>query len=90
MKEYIIANNIDFDIITYVPSDKKSLKKRGFNQSELLAKKLASKLNKKSASLLGKRKGALEQKTLGREDRWNNIKDSFYVKEVKIENIFRI
>lgn len=87
MKECIERNNIHFDIISYVPSTKKIVRKRGFNQSEVLALKLAEALNKKCCSLLMRKEGAMEQKKLSREDRLNNLKGIFSVKdEFNIKN----
>lgn len=87
MKDYILTNNIEFDIITYVPSDKKALKKRGFNQSEVLARKISELLDKECLDLLVRKSGALEQKRLSKEDRWNNLKESFFAKSTdKIKN----
>lgn len=93
MKDYIINNNIEFDIITYVPSDKKALKKRGFNQSKVLATKIAEVLDKKCLDLLVRKSGSLEQKRLSKEDRWNNLKESFSAKptvEIKDKKILII
>ncbi len=38
-------NGIDFDYVTYIPMRKRSTKKRGYNQSRLLAKRVAKNLN---------------------------------------------
>jgi len=70
-----------------VPSDKKALKKRGFNQSKVLAHKVGELLDKECLDLLVRKSGALEQKRLSKEDRWNNLKESFFAKSTdKIKN----
>lgn len=79
MVEKIIKENISCDLITYIPSDKKSLKKRGFNQSEFLAKKIGNSLNIPVKNTLIKTKSTKEQKSLDRENRWKNLKDGFKV-----------
>ena len=40
MKEKLDLENIKFDYITFVPLHKKRMRKRGFNQSEKIAKEL--------------------------------------------------
>ncbi len=77
MVEKIIEENIPCDLITYIPSDKKTLKRRGFNQSEFLAKKIGSTLELPVKSVLIKAKSTKEQKSLDRENRWINLKESF-------------
>ena len=47
-------SKISFDCVTDVPLHRKSLRKRGFNQSQLLAKDLALKLNLEYKSILKK------------------------------------
>lgn len=77
MAEKIIKENIPCDLITYIPSDKKSFKKRGFNQSEFLAKNIGDILQVPVKNTLIKVKSTKEQKTLNRENRWINLEKSF-------------
>lgn len=77
MVEKIMEENISCDLITYIPSDKKTLKRRGFNQSEFLAKKIGSTLELPVKGVLIKAKSTKEQKSLDRENRWINLKESF-------------
>ncbi|MGL5354843.1 MAG: ComF family protein [Clostridium sp.] len=79
--ETIESNNLEFDIVAYVPLSKESMKKRGFNQSEILAKKVSEKYNVPISKALIKIKETKEQKTLSKEDRKNNIIDAFEVKK---------
>lgn len=76
----IESNELKFDIISYVPLSKVSMKKRGFNQSEILAKKVSEKYNVPISKALIKIKETKEQKTLSKEDRKNNIINVFDVK----------
>lgn len=78
--EKIKSENISFDYVTFIPMNKLALKKRGFNQCEYLAKKIAENTDKKLIDILGKKDGVKEQKTLSRTERADNIKDAFYVK----------
>ena len=67
----------DFDVITYVPLHKDTLKDRGFNQSELLAKHLSRILNIPCCELLIKPKKNKPQHTLSGKDREKNVKGVF-------------
>ncbi len=72
---------LEFDLITFVPATKESRKKRGFNQSELLAKAISKKLGIKATSLLERIDIKKDQIGLGKAERWENIKKSFAIKE---------
>lgn len=67
------------DLLTYVPMTEKAEKKRGYNQSYLLAKELAELLQKPLFSSVRKTKETLAQKTLGRRAREENLKGCFRV-----------
>ncbi|MBQ2971091.1 MAG: ComF family protein [Ruminococcus sp.] len=68
-----------FDFITYVPMHKKPLKKRGFNQSELLAKELSQELHLPYICTLDKIKNTKPQHTLNGRKRLENLKGAFRV-----------
>lgn len=78
--EKIKIEKIKFDYITFIPMDKVALRKRGFNQCEYLAKMISENIGKELISVLGKKSGIKEQKTLSRAERAENIKDAFYIK----------
>lgn len=91
--EIIEDNDLKFNIILYVPLSKKSMKKRGFNQCEILAKKVSEKYNIPISKSLVKVRETKEQKILSREDRKNNIIDAFDVinsKDIADKNIILI
>lgn len=75
----IKLKNIDYDIITYVPMNKKSLKKRGFNQSKFLAKCVSDAFNKPAKECLIKVKSTKDQIGLDKVSRWENLIDSFKI-----------
>ncbi|WP_326498369.1 ComF family protein [Clostridium brassicae] len=77
MLETIENNKMKFDIITYVPLTKQSIKKRGYNQGRYLAKFIGDKTNKKVYRILKKCKQTKDQIGLSKEERWNNLKGSF-------------
>jgi competence protein ComFC len=74
--------NYDFKdyFLTFVPVTKRKLIDRGFNQSEVLAEKLAKNLNLKIFSGLVKIKDTEDQVKLDFEKRLDNLKDVFKVK----------
>ena len=65
------------DIVTYVPLFKTSERKRGFNQSALLAEQVASLLYLPCGSLLKKTRETEAQHTLGEQERKTNLKSAF-------------
>jgi competence protein ComFC len=70
-------------VITFVPLTKKKENKRGFNQSEEIAKKIALFSKKEAVKLLIKRKENISQTNLNKEEREENVKDIFCYKENK-------
>nr|WP_312291029.1 ComF family protein [Clostridium chromiireducens] len=81
LEEYIINNfNYKEYIITYIPLSKKSKKVRGFNQCEYMAKRISRDLSIRSLEILIKSKETKEQKTLKKEERYENIKNAFNIK----------
>ena len=72
------AENID--IVTFVPADKKSLRARGYNQSEFFAKNIAEYLDKPlERDILRKRDKVKTQHDIGNiKDRYSNVFNAFY------------
>ncbi|SHE67131.1 comFC protein [Clostridium fallax] len=73
----IIKEDINFDVITFVPSSKNSIKKRGFNQCEVLALNIGNITNNSVKTLILKNKEVSEQKTLTKEERKINLLNAF-------------
>ncbi len=69
----------NIDIITCVPATKKSMRKRGFNQSELLAKRIANNLGIEfEPYLLIKKESVITQHSIEKvDDRFKNIRNGF-------------
>ena len=87
MAELIVKNNLVIDFITFVPATKKSLMKRGYNQSELLAKSISEILKIKVISTLDKIRETKDQIGLNEEMRWKNILGSYKLKNyIKVKN----
>lgn len=76
----IEEEKVDGDYICYVPMTKRSMKKRGFNQCEVIAEKIGDKLNIPVSKCLIKNKNTKEQKTLSKEERMKNIEGVFDIK----------
>lgn len=88
LEEFII-NNLNYKeyIITYIPLSKKSKKARGFNQCEYIAKKIGRDLSIEVLEVFIKQRETKEQKTLKKDERYENIKDAFKLKNgVHLEN----
>lgn len=66
--------------LTFIPISKESLKERGFNQCEYLAKELGFRNNLEVMDTLEKVKETKIQKTLSKEDRSINLKGAFKAK----------
>lgn len=83
-------NFIGTDVITFVPATEKSIKKRGFNQSQLLAEKVGEKVLVPVVDCLVKVKETDRQAKLNREQRQKNLNQAFKVKDkalVKGKNV---
>lgn len=70
----------DFDLITYVPGTKKDIKSRGYNQAEILAKKLSEIIDVPCEELLIKSFETAPQHTLPEMKRSGNLLGVFDVK----------
>ncbi len=68
---------VDADVMTFVPMTEKARRKRGFNQSELIARRLSEKTGLKTECLLEKTMETERQAKLGRAERLSNLKGSF-------------
>lgn len=82
LAEIILENKINekTDILIPVPLHKSSEHKRGFNQSELIAKELSEIINLPVCrNAVIKQKRTIDQKTLTYRERLVNLKDAFIV-----------
>ncbi len=74
-----LQNYFNADALCYVPSSKKTMAKRGFNQGKVLADKVAEKLNLTVLDCIIKIKDTHKQVGLNRAERLKNLKNSFKV-----------
>lgn len=86
-KEKVFEIIKSYDIILPVPISKKRYNQRGYNQTELIAKKI-SKLTELQLvkNCLYKQKNNVPQSTLNKENRIQNVKDAYKIKNSRIIN----
>ncbi len=72
-----IPHGKTFDAVAYVPMTQKAEKKRGYNQSQLIAEGLSEASGLKTCELLVKVRETKKQSTLNFEKRQKNIKGAF-------------
>lgn len=92
MADCFLANKMEADVIVFVPMTAKEERKRGFNQSELLANNLGERLNSPVLPALLKLKDTPPQKELNREEREKNLDGAFkcIFDEVKKLNVLLV
>ena len=70
-----------YDIIMPIPISKKRMKKRGYNQSEIIAKNIAKMFNMEyKENVLVKRKDNNPQSEMGQDKRKSNVKGVYIIK----------
>lgn len=72
-----------FDVVTCVPMHKNAEKERGYNQSRLLARECAQRLNIEYAELLEKFKENEPQHSIKTEERAKNVKGVYRITDKK-------
>lgn len=92
MSDRFISEHMNAEIIVPVPMSTNELKKRGFNQAELLANEVGKRLGLPVLPALIKNRDTASQKQLTREERTENLKDAFSVvfKEVRDRRILLV
>jgi competence protein ComFC len=91
MKDKIEKSGLCVDLLAYVPVTAKVLKKRGYNQSELLARYISKELDLPCHGEFYKTKDSDFQKNITAAERRKNIKGVFKLKgDVKDKNILVI
>ena len=93
LEEIIKEEEIMADVICYVPMCKKAIKKRGYNQCEIIAQNLSRELEIPITHCIKKIKQTREQKTLTKEEREINILGAFNISDeecIRDKNILLI
>lgn len=78
------------DAVTFVPMTAKAERARGYNQSRLLAEELGRRMGLELLAPTVKQRETKAQKFLGREERAENLKGCFHVRERKLVRQRRI
>ena len=81
MKERIDLEPLEFDYILFVPLHKKRQRKRGFNQSEKIAKYLGEILGKDVLDIIVRTENTKRLYKLNKEERKKELKNVFELKE---------
>ncbi len=76
-------NYFNADVIVYVPMTEKAERKRGYNQSKILALKLSELVNVPMVDVLVKKSDTKRQAKLNRAERLKNLEDAFKVTKRK-------
>lgn len=71
------------DALTYVPMTKRAEKRRGYNQTLLIAEKLSEKTGKELLRVVEKKRDTSDQRELTRREREENMKDVFRITDKK-------
>lgn len=86
---YLLADKIltsphytKFSTITFVPQNPRSLRRRGYNQAELIAKELSRLLNIPCISTLIRTDDGEQQHTLNAAQRRENVKKCYFKKNI--------
>jgi len=79
--ERLLNSRIKFDLITSVPMNRKKKWKRGYNQSELVAKELSKKFSIPYKKLLSEKKNSDAQRNLGYTERFLNVINRYSLKK---------
>lgn len=83
MKEKLDLENLKFDYILYVPLHKKRQKKRGFNQSEKIAKNLGKLIEVPVIDVLVRKEHTKRLYKLNKLERHIELKNAFAIKDNK-------
>lgn len=73
----------DTDALTYVPMTKEAEKRRGYNQTLLIAEALSKRTGKELLSVAEKKRETADQRELTRRDREENMKNAFKATDKK-------
>ncbi|NBG88309.1 ComF family protein [Isachenkonia alkalipeptolytica] len=84
--QQLTANDRDFDLILSVPLHKKRLRRRGYNQADLLAKYLSQELQiPYDSKALSRVKNTQTMNQLSKSQRSQNVEDAFFIEKSRIQ-----
>ncbi len=76
-----LAISTDRAVIVSMPRSKQAKNHYGFDQSELICRALSMEIGISYANAIGRKRGGKEQKKLVRKERFENIRQSFFIKK---------
>ena len=77
VNDTIELNELKADMVTFVPSNKKSVKRRGYELMKDIAKEVSKKYGIEYVVAISRRKDILDQTAVPRENRYSNVKGAF-------------
>ncbi|RDY25357.1 ComF family protein [Romboutsia weinsteinii] len=83
MKEKLEVEGLEFDYILFVPLHKRRLKKRGFNQSEKIAKHLGKEISAQVIDSIYRKSYTKMLYKLKKQERFQELKNVFAIKHSK-------
>ena len=87
MTEVLSAQDWQFDAVTFVPSSKATLKKRGYNQSQLIAQDICAIINKPLLDLAEKVCDIPPQEKKTYDERFESMQGIFGLKQAPPESV---
>ena len=84
LKNLYLKTCFNADFITFVPTTDKTLKERGYNQSEILAKNLSASVNVPMFRGVKKVKETPHQAGLNAKERFENLKTAYRITDKKL------
>ena len=81
MAQVLQKQNWQFDAVTFIPSSKDTIKKRGYNQAQLIANDICDIINAKVVDLAEKVKDLPPQEKMDYLGRFDNMKGAFKLKQ---------
>jgi ComF family protein len=87
LNDYLVTNPVPAEVVVAVPLHPKRLRERGYNQSQLLAKELASltKLPLVDDCLIRKRHSPPQARTATASERRTNVADAFSCRDRRLK-----
>jgi competence protein ComFC len=81
MEDVMVRNSLEADFLTFVPISRITEKKRGYNQSEIIARLIRDRTGMRIKDTLSKEAATKDQIGLGKRERWENIEGTFKLKK---------
>lgn len=87
MVEVLRKQDWQFDAVAFVPSSKETFKKRGYNQSQLIARDICDIINKPLVDLAEKSKDIPPQEKKTYDERFESMRGIFAIKQTPPESV---